>query len=216
MWGVWRASLLAGWKIPASREKEPVCWSPGTGLSWHLESVIKSLPSGQLFTSVYWSEVYLWAKHCAFPISIINITWHIWTYRFRAMALTLILPTKWSWVGRSGQWGVKINCTEKLKHQSAITWHGHGQVTWNIFRTEMYWILRGRKRHLQAIYLVPLFPFIDTQSNAQPILGSLGVITPLAKNMYASLFSAVKYNKNNKMFLHNCLQCTGWIKLLNP
>lgn len=43
-------------------------------------------------------------------------------------------PTKRSWVGRSGR-RRKINCTGVLKHQSAMTWHGHGQVTWNIFIT---------------------------------------------------------------------------------
>ena len=36
-----------------------------------------------------------------------------------------------------------------------MTWHGHGQVTWNIFIIEMYWILRGREETFIS-YLVPL------------------------------------------------------------
>lgn len=33
-------------------ERQPGCWSSGTSFSWHLDLVIKPLPSGQLFTSV--------------------------------------------------------------------------------------------------------------------------------------------------------------------
>ena len=62
--------------------------------------------------------------------------------------------------------------------RSAMTWHGHGRVTWNIFLIELQWILRGRDETFPS-YLVPLSLLTDTESKVQPFLGSLWAISLL-------------------------------------
>lgn len=106
----------------------------------------------------------------------------------------------------------KINCTGVLTsvcHDLAWTWASYMEHlhNWNALTIK-------REQETFTSYLAPLLDLLIHKAKAQPILGSSWSDQASAKNMYSSLLSAMKYN-NNKMFLHECLQCTGWIKLLD-